>query len=262
MKKVIFIILLIIILFLLYNTFHAKLDVVDTKTYVVMPNDTLWDIARKQIDETVNIIDYIHLMREYNEGLITNIQVGQTITVPILSKGSKGDNSFAQHIVEAYEPKLHIEYTSLGVPNINSFFKTWMSYKAVTNKSSPQYKFIHTYGWSDAEGFMRCFGERDLGITDDYYLIALGSYYGTTIGTKYRITLDTGKVFYGVLADCKSDRHTNPTNQYVSHNRNIVEFLVDRSKLNKNVKQMGSANVYMPLNGAVVKIERIDFISK
>lgn len=151
-------------------------------------------------------------------------------------------------------------YIDLGVPPIDSSFKTWMSYKAVRDKNSPQHKFIHTWGWLDSEGFMRCSGERDLGIEQDYYLVALGSYYGTTIGTKYRITLDTGKVFYVVLADCKDDKHTNSTNQYVSVNGNVVEFLVDTSKLNKDVKRMGSANIYEPLNGSIIKIERIDFI--
>lgn len=66
-------------------------------------------------------------------------------------------------------------------------------------------------------------------------------------------------MFYGVLADCKDNKHTNPTNQYVSHNGNVVEFLVDTSKLNKDVKYHGSANVYMPLNGSVANIERMDF---
>lgn len=159
-------------------------------------------------------------------------------------------------------PKLTIKYTPLGVPNINNSFKTWMSYKAVTNKNSPQYKFIHTYGWSDSEGFMRCSGERDLGVEQDYYLIAIGSYYGTDIGAKYRITLDTGRVFYGALADSKNNKHTNSTNQYIPKNGNMVEFLVDTSKLNKEVKKMGSANVYMPLNGQIVKIERMEFVVK
>ena len=171
-------------------------------------------------------------------------------------------NTVKTQTADINEIKIEVKYTSLEVPNINSSFKTWMSYTAVTNRQSPQYKFIHKYGWVDSEGFMRCSGERDLGIEDDYYLIALGSYYGMDIGTKYKITLDTGRVFYGALADCKSDRHTNETNQYVSHNNNIIEFLVDTSKLNKNVKQMGTANVYMPLNGRVSKIEKIDFVIK
>ena len=153
---------------------------------------------------------------------------------------------------------MNVNYTSLGVPNVNSSFKTYMDYRAVTNRASAQYKFINKWGWSDYEGFMRCNAETDLGITDHYYLIALGSYYGTRIGTKYRITTNTGRVFYGVLADLKANGDTNSTHQYAD-NRDVVEFLVDTRKLNRKVKQMGSANVYMPLNGSIAKIERIDF---
>ena len=154
-----------------------------------------------------------------------------------------------------------VKYTSLGVPNINSSFKTWMSYRAVTNKRSPQYKFINTYGWADEEGFMRYSSEKEPGVSQDYYMIALGSYYGTTIGTKYRITLTTGEVFYGVLADCKADKDTNKTNQYARDN-DIVEFIVDTKKLNSKVKYHGNANVYKPLSGRILKIERIDFINE
>lgn len=154
---------------------------------------------------------------------------------------------------------LNVKYTSMGVPNVNSSFKTWMDYRKVTNTRSAQYKFIRKWGWIDGQGFMRCSGERDLGITDDYYLIALGSYYGTTIGTKYRITTDNGNVFYGALADCKADCHTNATHQYASH-KDVVEFIVYQPLLNRNVRRMGNANVYMPLNGKIAKIERIDFI--
>lgn len=188
-------------------------------------------------------------------------KITQRLSTVLLIASVAGFMSQALCQSEEVAPSIVATYTSLGVPNVNSSFKTWMSYKAVTNKNSPQYKFIYTWGWSDSEGFMRCCGERDLGIEQDYYLIALGSYYGTTIGTKYKITLDTGKVFYGALADCKSDKHTNSTNQY-ARNKDVVEFLVDTKSLNRDVKRMGSANVYKPLNGKVVKIERIDFIKK
>lgn len=157
-----------------------------------------------------------------------------------------------------FADKLVVNYEEMGVPAAPTYFKTWMSYKAITNRQSAQYKFVSTYGWRDSEGFMRCSAERDLGITDDYYIVAMGSYYGTTIGTKYRVTLDSGNVIYVVLGDCKADRHTNSTHQYAS-NRDVLEFLVDTPYLNKAVKQMGSANVYMPLNGNVIKIERMSF---
>ena len=157
---------------------------------------------------------------------------------------------------------LSVEYENLDVPtNVNTSFKTWMDWRCITNKSSDQYKYIQKWGWCDENGFMRATGEKDLGIEDDYYLIALGSYYGSTIGTKYRITTNTGNVFYGVLADAKADIHTNSTNQY-ARNNDVVEFLVDTRYLRTDVKKMGSANVHMPLNGHVSKIERIDFIDE
>lgn len=152
-----------------------------------------------------------------------------------------------------------VEYTQLGVPNINSSFKSYMDYRMIRNTSSAQYKFIDRWGWSDYDGFMRCDGEADLGITGDYYIVALGSYYGTTIGTKYRVTTDTGNVFYCALGDIKGDYYTNSTHQY-SANNDIIEFLVDTDKLYQPVKMWGTANVYMPLNGSVTSIERIDFI--
>lgn len=71
-------------------------------------------------------------------------------------------------------PASAVTYTSLEVPNINSSFKTYMDYRTITNKSSAQYKLIQEWAWADCEGFLRCNGERDLGIADDYYLIALG----------------------------------------------------------------------------------------
>ena len=163
-------------------------------------------------------------------------------------------------------------YTSLGVPNINSSWKTWMDYSAITAKGSPQWSYLRNWCWVDWQGFVRCNAERDLGITDDYYAVAMGSYYGSTIGTKYRVTLDTGRVIYCVLCDQKADIHTNGANQYASHN-DILEFLVNTYEkdsykrpipgnshlLNWQVKRDGNANVYMPLNGSVSKIERIDF---
>ena len=152
----------------------------------------------------------------------------------------------------------YMEYTSMNVPTwFNSSFKTYMDYRAVTNTRSAQYKFLHTWTYTDNEGFLRSHGERDLGITDDYYVVALGSYYGTEIGSRYRITTDMGKVFYAILGDCKADRHTNSTHQYAVRNKDIVEFVVDTRKLNKLVKRMGTANVYMPLNGSITKIEKI-----
>lgn len=137
------------------------------------------------------------------------------------------------------------EYIDISTPNIDSSFKTYMDYRTITSQSSDQYKYIDRWGWSDYDGFMRCDGERDLGIESDYYLIAMGSYYGSEIGSKYRITTDTGNVFYGCLADQKDDRDTNYTHQW-SYNNDVVEFIVDTQKLPNIIKLYGNCNVYMP----------------
>lgn len=154
-----------------------------------------------------------------------------------------------------------VTYTQLGVPPIDSSFKTYMDYRCITDTSSPQYAYLKRWGWSDWDGFMRCDAETDLGITGDYYMIAMGSYYGTGIGTKYRITTDTGNVFYGVLVDCKADCDTDYTHRY-SYNNDVIEFIVDTTRLDKTVKLFGSANVYMPLNGKVASVERIAFVEE
>ena len=153
---------------------------------------------------------------------------------------------------------LEAKYTDLNVPAVDSSFKSYMDYRTITNTKSPQYKFIARWGWTDENGFLRVGGEKDLGIADDYYVVALGSFYGTEIGTKYEITTSTGNVFYAVLGDCKANIHTNSTNQYGANN-NIVEFLVDTRYLDHNVKRQGTANVYNPLNGSISSIRRIDF---
>lgn len=159
-------------------------------------------------------------------------------------------------------PRYPVNYISLGVPtNVNTTFKTYMDWRTITSTTSNQYKLIQQYGWCDENGFMRVNGERDLEITDDYYIIALGSYYGTDIGTKYRITTDEGNIFYGILGDCKADIHTNSTHQY-SFNNDVVEFIVDTRYLNSSVKRLGSGNAMPNLSGNIIKIERMKFNGK
>lgn len=172
-----------------------------------------------------------------------------------------------------------VTYTALGVPEINSSFKSYMDYGCITSKSSPQYKYLNDWCWVDYDGFVRCDGETDLGITSDYYAVAMGSYYGTDIGTKYRVATDTGNVFYCVLVDCKANCDTNGTNQYGTDNNDVLEFIVNTyvpterngklqlynstnpdAILDGYIQQAGSTNVYMPLNGRIASVEKISFI--
>lgn len=110
------------------------------------------------------------------------------------------------------------------VPHIIKPIFTYMPIQAITSRSSDQYKFKQ-YQWADERGYMR-YG--------DAYGIALGAYYGTTIGTIYEIGFADGSTMKGVLMDCKANKDTNSTRQYSdSYYRfdgsvgNIVEFVMN-----------------------------------
>ena len=136
----------------------------------------------------------------------------------------------------------------LEVPNINTSFKTYMDYRTITDKSSRQWK-LQQSAITDSQGFRK---------VGEYFLCALGSYYSTNIGDKFKITLDSGNIILVILGDCKADIHTDKTNRYIPKNKNVVEFIVDSNKLDKSVKAMGSVGVLDGFKGRIVKIERIN----
>lgn len=135
----------------------------------------------------------------------------------------------------------------MGLPNVSGKTKTYAYYTAVTVKSSPQYKLLNS---------SECYTDPKTGIrmVDGCYCIALGSYYGSKIGTKYKITLSTGKSFMGILCDQKADRHTDSKHQYAVQNKDIVEFYVQRSKIPRGIK--GSYNNLEQFKGNIVSIEK------
>lgn len=143
--------------------------------------------------------------------------------------------------------KKKIKLKSYSVPKEASSFKTYMDYKCITVKSSPQYK-LQKKAYTSPKGLRKI---------DKYYCIALGSYYGSKIGVKYKITLSTGKIFWGILSDQKSDAHTDSKHQYTLQNKDIIEFIVETSKLPSKVRNSGDISSIKKFKGKVVKIERV-----
>lgn len=118
-------------------------------------------------------------------------------------------------------------YHEMSVPNNNSN-KTYMDADCITCKSSDAYKFKSNYTLSN-EGIW---------VVDGRYCAALGSYYTTTIGTKFDVVLESGEIIKCVLADCKANEHTDSTNRQ-NPNGSIVEFVVNTSSLPTLAKRMG-----------------------
>jgi|InofroStandDraft_1065614.scaffolds.fasta_scaffold05138_5 hypothetical protein len=139
------------------------------------------------------------------------------------------------------------EFISMDVPDSdssNTGFKSYMDYRAITNKRSDQYQFQQE-AITDENGFR---------VYDDCKMVAMGTYYVDKIGDKFRITLEDDTVFYAIAGDVKSDLHTDTKHQH--KNGNIVEFIVDTQEISKTCKKMGDMS-YAGLNGKIKSIEKV-----
>ena len=125
-----------------------------------------------------------------------------------------------------------------------STFKSYMSWKSITNRRSKQWA-LQQEAWTDANGLRR---------HGKHYIIAVGSGWGFKVGDIVKVSLSSGKTFTAVLGDSKSDRHTDKTNRY-SRNGCWAEFIVDIPKLDPYVRRSGDiSNAGFP--GYVVSIEK------
>lgn len=139
-------------------------------------------------------------------------------------------------------------YEAMNVPEGDTAFKSYMSYKAITNKESAQYK-LQRKCWTDGNGLRRY---------KTYYVVALGSYYADSIGDTFRITTDDGNTFDCVVGDFKADCHTDKLNQYtpMDGRKCVVEFVVDMQILDKTARRMGDISYIEGFSGNVESIEK------
>lgn len=126
-------------------------------------------------------------------------------------------------------------------------FKCYEDYRAITATGSSQYQ-LQQEAWTDANGLRRVGG---------FFCIALGSAYGSEIGAKYLIKLDTGTTFLAILADQKADRDTV---QGHTRDRNgaVIEYLVETEALPPAVRHSGDISAVPGFEGNVERIWRID----
>ena len=147
------------------------------------------------------------------------------------------------------EPKVEKKPAATGsyrsVPSVSRDFKSYTAYTALS-RNSAQWKKIQTIAYSDTNGLRK---------VGDYYCVAMGSYYSTTLGDLFRITTNQGNVFEVILCDFKSDRHTNGTHQYTARNQCITEFYVDYSCFNSAAKRAGSISAISGFGGKITSIE-------
>ena len=120
------------------------------------------------------------------------------------------------------------EYRSIHISS--SGFKSYMSYKAITKTSSPQWKIQHNFAYT---------GEYGIRMVGDRFCIAVGTGVGGSLGDYIDLVLANGEIIPCIISDRKANCHTYDDN-ITSFNSCVSEFLIDNSCLDANAKQRGN----------------------
>lgn len=174
------------------------------------------------------------------QSCVVEISVESTISNETSQVSSEVTSSIEE---ETIQPNT----TEYSVPQNQSGFKSWMPYTALS-KSSPNYKMLMDYGHVDENG---------LWMIQDYYCVAMGSYYSQRLGNMFEATLSNGNKIKLITVDHKADIHTDSTHRVTKQSNCMTEFIIDRAKLNANIKSSGSVGSLPQFSGTYVNITKI-----
>ena len=137
-------------------------------------------------------------------------------------------NSKTAYISLDYISNKKLNYKDYTVP-LTSGFKSYMPYTAITSKSSPQYKLQQ-----------QCqTGLYGIRVKDGRYCVAIGTGFNADVGTYFDLILANGTVIPCIVADIKSDKHTDSSHMVTKESGCLTEFVVDSGSLNRMVNKMG-----------------------
>ena len=129
-------------------------------------------------------------------------------------------------------------------PTYGSGFKSFMSYKAITNRNTRQWE-MRQAARTDSTGLRRYNG---------FIKIAIGTGWGYNVGDEVEVYLSSGIMFTAVVGDIKADKHTDEANKVTTANGCAVEFLICTDTIDPLVLRMGDMSV-IGFEGYVVAIE-------
>ena len=139
---------------------------------------------------------------------------------------------------------------NIDIPR-NTYSKPYEDGKYINCTSSKEYQTLKKCS-IDEKGHYRL---------NEYYAVAMGTYF-SDVGSKYLITLDTGKSFKVIKVDTKDDKDV--TNYMVDQNGGIIEFIIDEKTASdyygigdNGYVLNGSYNNTDEFNGNIIKIEEI-----
>ena len=165
----------------------------------------------------------------YNESIIAdNVTIIKDSDITVVASEEEIENPVEEEVVEE-------EKDTANTVDINgqNGFKSYMSYGAISNHNSDQYK-LQVLAYT---------GEYGLRVVDDRYCIAVGTALNASVGTYVDLVLENGITIPCVVGDIKADQHTLSDNITTASNGCVSEFIVDGSNLSSIIKQAGNVSV-------------------
>ena len=139
------------------------------------------------------------------------------------------EKRIAEEAIKAAQNVKKINYVDMDTPSNNSF-KSYMDYRTLSVYSEQ--------GKMQAQSYTD--GLTGIIIYDGRYCVAVGSGYTHTLGTYIDLIMENGSIIKCIVADAKSDEHTDTTTRRQNANGSIVEFIVDTKVIDGNVRLMGN----------------------
>lgn len=138
-------------------------------------------------------------------------------------------NKQKAYVYNEYITSKKYKYIEYQVPD-NSGFKSYMPYKAITNKSSNQYKLQNQYAYTGNYGIRQINGR---------YCVAIGTAFDAKIGDYADLILSNGEIISIIVSDIKDNKDTKSNNIVTYSNGCVSEFIIDTKALNINSKKSG-----------------------
>lgn len=239
---------------------------------------------KPNINKVVNIVAIIIFVLSFIMVMLQNVELNklnstiatQEITI---NKLTKDNESLSNHIMHLNENITQLENENIGLTEYNESlelqiqegiekinelnekikqnnansssskrdFKSYLPYQAITNKNSKQWE-LQQQATTNEDG-IRCI--------DGIPMVAVGTGWGLWVGDIALVTCENGNSFKVIVGDIKADRHTDSENKTTVSNGCRCEFIVDKDRLDPNVRIMGNVATLDKYKGYVVNIEKI-----
>lgn len=150
------------------------------------------------------------------------------LLTPIKSQAYDNNAGFTNFINDIQIETPKSEYHLI---NGHNGIKTFMSYTAITDKTSKQYA-LQQIAYTDEMGFRKI---------NNRYCVAIGTAFGASIGQIFNVELDNGTMIPCIVGDIKDDRDTDVSNVFTSQGC-CLEFIVDIPRLDGIIKTLGDCS--------------------